>query len=262
MNNDDTGSSSLSTSQWAQIIQPQLNAQDISQHTTTNNELNDLFPSKYFLNFISTILQTRLYPSTDPYGKYYANIFHVGDGLNWHFDRSEYSISLILQPAQEGGKVQFVPNTRDIVKGWDTTDDLVKKPLAKCTATQLGHYFGLLWSKREGTTTLERTPWADLTIEQLKPELRKRGLKFKLPLKEPAATILCKAACGPYWVYLVCVAKSQISVDISLIPWGRVLNGLLLNGTMKGGLMSLFSIENWVVFDLAANEWARDINAI
>ena len=80
-----------------------LNAQDISQHTTTNNELNDLFTSQSFLNFISTILQTRLYPSTDTYGKYYANIFHVGDGLNWHFDRSEYSISLILQPAQEGG---------------------------------------------------------------------------------------------------------------------------------------------------------------
>ena len=96
-----------------------LNAQDIAGPHTTN-QLNDLFTSKHFLNFISTILQTKLYQSTDPYGKYYANIFHVGDGLNWHFDRSEYSISLILQPAQEGGKFQFVPNTRDIVQGWDT----------------------------------------------------------------------------------------------------------------------------------------------
>ena len=65
-----------------------------------------------------------------------------------------------------------------------SSDELEKKPLAKCTATQLGHYFGLLWSKREGTTTLERssedgeTSWADLTIKQLKPELRKRGLKL------------------------------------------------------------------------------------
>ena len=33
----------------------------------------------------------------------------------------------------------------------------------------------------------------------------------------------------------MCVAKSQISVDIPLIPWGRVLNGLLSNGRMKGG---------------------------
>ena len=65
-----------------------------------------------------------------------------------------------------------------------SSDELEKKPLAKCTATQLGHYFGLLWSKREGTTMLERssedgeTSWADLTIKQLKPELRKRGLKL------------------------------------------------------------------------------------
>ena len=75
--------------------------------------------SQAFLNFLSSILQAKLYPSTDPYDKYYANIFHPGDGLNWHFDRSEYSISLILQPAQIGGEFQFFPNSRDVVKDWD-----------------------------------------------------------------------------------------------------------------------------------------------
>ena len=64
-------------------------------------------------------MQTKLYPSTDPYGKFYANIFREGDGLNYHFDRSEYSISLILQPSEEGGEFQFFPNSRTIVEGWD-----------------------------------------------------------------------------------------------------------------------------------------------
>jgi len=93
-----------------------LNATDISPHTSG---LNNLFMSPAFLHFISSVLQTELYPSTDPFGKYYANIFHVNDGLNWHFDRSEYSISLILQPSEDGGKFQFVPNSRDIVESWD-----------------------------------------------------------------------------------------------------------------------------------------------
>ena len=93
-----------------------LNAHDIAPYTTG---LNNLFLSQTFHNFISSILQTKLYPSADPYGKYYANIFHEGDGLNWHFDRSEYSIALTLQPSEEGGEFQFAPNSRDVVQGWD-----------------------------------------------------------------------------------------------------------------------------------------------
>mmetsp|Transcript_15572 Transcript_15572/g.23556 ORF Transcript_15572/g.23556 Transcript_15572/m.23556 type:complete len:283 (+) Transcript_15572:140-988(+) len=82
--------------------------------------LDELFMSqRSVLNFISSVMQTKLYPSTDPYGKFYANIFREGDGLNYHFDRSEYSISLILQPSEEGGEFQFLPNSRTIVEGWD-----------------------------------------------------------------------------------------------------------------------------------------------
>lgn len=38
--------------------------------------------------------------------------------MNWHFDRSEYSVSLILQPSIEGGFFQFAPNSREDVKAW------------------------------------------------------------------------------------------------------------------------------------------------
>ena len=92
-----------------------LNAKDLVAHT----ELNDLFTSKSFISFISSILQVTLYPSTDPYGRYYGNIFNVGDKLDWHFDRSQFSVSLILQPAQEGGEFQFAPNSREVVRDWD-----------------------------------------------------------------------------------------------------------------------------------------------
>lgn len=83
-------------------------------------DLNEIFMSqRSVLNFISSVMQKKLYPSTDTFGKYYANIFREGDGLNYHFDRSEYSISLILQPSEEGGDFEFLPNSRRIVEGWD-----------------------------------------------------------------------------------------------------------------------------------------------
>ena len=125
-NSDDTNTESSSSQPPPPSMHPRhiqlksskliLNANDIAPHTS---ELNNLFTSQSFLNFISSILQIKLYPSTDRYGKYYANIFSVGDGLNWHFDRSEYSISLILQPAKSGGSFQFVPNSLDTVQHWD-----------------------------------------------------------------------------------------------------------------------------------------------
>ena len=92
-----------------------ISAKDLAPHTS---HLENLFQSRSFLNFIRDILQVTVYPSSDEYGKYYANIFHEGDGLNFHFDRSEFSISLILQPADEGGNFQFVPDSKQYVEEW------------------------------------------------------------------------------------------------------------------------------------------------
>lgn len=122
---EDNATESLGTDQDAKSSHPRhiqlksskllINANDLAPKAS---ELDSLFQSTSFLNFIRDVLQMTLYPSSDEYGKYYANIFHEGDGLNFHFDRSEFSISLILQPANEGGKFQFVPNSREIVEGW------------------------------------------------------------------------------------------------------------------------------------------------
>lgn len=107
-----------------------LNAKDLLRSKEVP-DLDELFMTqKSILHFISSVMQTKLYPSTDPYGKFYANIFHEGDGLNYHFDRSEYSISLILQPSEEGGEFQFLPNSRKIIETWDEMildeEDIVK----------------------------------------------------------------------------------------------------------------------------------------
>lgn len=132
---EDNAKESSSTDQDAKSLHPRhiqlksskllINANDLVRKAP---ELDILFQSTAFLHFIRDVLQLNLYPSSDEYGKYYANIFNKGDGLNFHFDRSEFSISLILQPADDGGRFQFVPNSREIVEGWSemplNTEDL------------------------------------------------------------------------------------------------------------------------------------------
>lgn len=132
---EDNAKESSSTDQGAKSLHPRhiqlksskllINANDLVRKAP---ELDILFQSTAFLHFIRDVLQLNLYPSSDEYGKYYANIFNKGDGLNFHFDRSEFSISLILQPADDGGRFQFVPNSREIVEGWSemplNTEDL------------------------------------------------------------------------------------------------------------------------------------------
>lgn len=61
-------------------------------------------------------------------------------------------------------------------------DELTKRPLAKCTATQLGHYLAyLVLTEKEDskgdTIAGAITSWANFTVKNLKPELKKRGLK-------------------------------------------------------------------------------------
>ena len=82
-------------------------------------EMNELYESRAFIDFVGSVLGRELHPSADPHGKYYANVFRPGDGLEWHLDRSEYSVSLILRPASVGGKFQFVSDSRHVVEGWD-----------------------------------------------------------------------------------------------------------------------------------------------
>eukprot|EP00927_Polykrikos_kofoidii_P061205 TRINITY_DN56070_c0_g1_i1.p1 TRINITY_DN56070_c0_g1~~TRINITY_DN56070_c0_g1_i1.p1 ORF type:complete len:305 (-),score=20.53 TRINITY_DN56070_c0_g1_i1:325-1239(-) len=67
-------------------------------------------------NFLQKSFGLReLYRSADPIGGVYYNVFDAAcnDALGWHFDRSRYSINLILQTTPgAGGDFQFVADTR------------------------------------------------------------------------------------------------------------------------------------------------------
>ncbi|MDH3388464.1 MAG: 2OG-Fe(II) oxygenase [Gammaproteobacteria bacterium] len=58
--------------------------------------------------FLARVMQKpKLYPMDDPLAC--ANIlgYYEGEGLNWHFDRSEFTTTLLLQAPIDGGEFQY-----------------------------------------------------------------------------------------------------------------------------------------------------------
>ena len=54
-----------------------------------------------------------LYRDADPVGACSVMFYDEGDELGWHFDNSEFAVTLMLQASEGGGSFEFVPWIRD-----------------------------------------------------------------------------------------------------------------------------------------------------
>ena len=65
--------------------------------------------------FIGSVLsKSELYRSTDPLGACSINVFVDGGEHGWHFDESEFSVTLMLQQPKIGGAFEYVTGVRGI----------------------------------------------------------------------------------------------------------------------------------------------------
>lgn len=63
--------------------------------------------------FVAAALsKERLYRSEDSLDGCNMTVYEAGDELGWHFDNSEFSVTLMIQPAERGGVFEYVPHTR------------------------------------------------------------------------------------------------------------------------------------------------------
>lgn len=66
-----------------------------------------------FRQFLADALQLgTLYPMDDPLAKVNVMEYHNGEALNWHFDRSQFTTTLLLQRPHDGGRLQLKPGLR------------------------------------------------------------------------------------------------------------------------------------------------------
>ena len=72
-----------------------------------------LYESDDLTSFIATVLgKPVLYRSADPLDALQVTTFRPGEELGWHFDRSEFSMTVMYQQADQGGDFEYVPGLR------------------------------------------------------------------------------------------------------------------------------------------------------
>lgn len=87
-----------------------------------------LYESDHMVNFVAAVLGVeKLFRSIDPLDALEISLFHDGDELGWHFDNSEFSVTLMLRPAVAGGEFEFHPAIRD---DHEENSDVVRDAIA------------------------------------------------------------------------------------------------------------------------------------
>jgi hypothetical protein len=66
-----------------------------------------------FIHFLSTVMdKTALYPMRDALARVNVMAYRDDETLNWHFDRSEFTTTLLLQAPEQGGDFVYRSNLR------------------------------------------------------------------------------------------------------------------------------------------------------
>ncbi len=82
-------------------------------HIPADAPMRRLYESDDLTRFIAAVLEKPvLYRSADPLDALQITTFHPGEELGWHFDRSEFSMTVMYQPADQGGEFVYAPGLR------------------------------------------------------------------------------------------------------------------------------------------------------
>ena len=90
----------------------------LARFTTVNRTIcGDLIPASAvtriyewqpLVDFLAAALEKpRLYPMADPLGRINVMAYRAGEQLNWHFDRAEFTVTILLQAPEAGGEFQY-----------------------------------------------------------------------------------------------------------------------------------------------------------
>lgn len=77
------------------------------------NPVIELYEWQPFADFLAaTMGKDAIYPMEDPMARVNVQASRDGEALNWHFDRSEFTTTILLQAPQEGGELEYRKDLR------------------------------------------------------------------------------------------------------------------------------------------------------
>jgi hypothetical protein len=83
-----------------------------------DSPLRTLYHAPAFQDFLCAVLgETALYPYADPLSSINIHYAPAGKELGWHFDNSEFAITLLLQRPTGGGVYEYIRDLRDAERG-------------------------------------------------------------------------------------------------------------------------------------------------
>jgi hypothetical protein len=91
----------------------------------TDSPIRQLFEWEELRTFVAAILGLEtIYPYADPLGALNLAVMGEGDELQWHFDQTDFVVSLALQDGEEGGDFEVAPFIRS--DGEEHYDDVAR----------------------------------------------------------------------------------------------------------------------------------------
>lgn len=129
---------------------PALNRVETINRTVCADQIPDSLLCRIYawpplIEFLAASLgKPRLYVMDDPLARVNVMAYRAGEALNWHFDRAEFTTTLLLQMPESGGAFQFRsalrsaddPNYDGVARLLAGADDKVETlPLAAGTLT-------------------------------------------------------------------------------------------------------------------------------
>jgi hypothetical protein len=125
---------------------PALALQDTVNHTLCADQIDGALHSLYtwpaFAAFLAaTMDKPALFMMDDPLASMNAMAYRNGEGLNWHFDRSEFTTTLLLQAPESGGVFEYRTDLRsDDAPNYDGVARLLTRqdPLMRGLTLQAG----------------------------------------------------------------------------------------------------------------------------
>ena len=111
---------------------PALRYTETINHTICADQMPDslvcrLYEWQPFIDFLAAVMgKEALYLMADPLARVNVMAYRAGEALNWHFDRAEFTTTLILQSPDAGGAFQYRNDLRsDEDPNYDGVADLL-----------------------------------------------------------------------------------------------------------------------------------------
>ncbi len=97
---------------------PALHLFETVNHTICADQIPDSVPMRIYewppfrVFLAATMDKPELFVMADPLARVNVMAYRAGEGLNWHFDRCEFTTTLLLQEPEAGGELEYCSNLR------------------------------------------------------------------------------------------------------------------------------------------------------